>query len=462
MTTPATGGGGVDEWVERAGRWAAARLTRRSFISRLGRTALVVAGGAAASTLMAEPAGARVCGQTGVSPSCPDFDCTDIWGWCWYSTGCCAGGLLKKICDCCAPNWPNVHGYCPTGTNVRCIVESCGEDPRVQRVRTTRLTTDDPGAMAASIRAAKFPTGNGSIVVGDSQDPLFGAVAIALAAMIEAPVILLPRRALAPTEAAEIQRLGSSAFLASPLLPPAADQELDSRGVWVHRVGTSEDLVSFSGEVAAWVADRLGGRDVVAVGAAEAPPVRALATSFAATLRLPLVYRPETLAGAGVALVGAEMAARRAEFPSAPVFPGPDQVDLSLQLAETVAGGLAGTIVLAPRDSPVLLALAAFGAPVLVHEHDNAARLLPFLMAHRGKITRAWLGGHRGSFGSPAYRQVQSALNGYEIHQLIGVAGQGLPVYSQPLAERVVGAARRGTDPPPYRLASRPWGQAGR
>ena len=51
----------------------------------------------------------------------------------------CAGGALKKICDCCRANHPNVHGYCPSGTNVLCIVESCGADPRVQVVALRRI-----------------------------------------------------------------------------------------------------------------------------------------------------------------------------------------------------------------------------------------------------------------------------------------------------------------------------------
>ena len=81
--------------------------------------------------------------QSGITPKCDTFDCVgpgDVWGWCWYaSDGCCANGGLKKICDCCTVNYPNVHGYCPSGTNVRCIVESCGTDPRVLKVALTPI-----------------------------------------------------------------------------------------------------------------------------------------------------------------------------------------------------------------------------------------------------------------------------------------------------------------------------------
>ncbi|MCU0273062.1 MAG: hypothetical protein MUE34_07520 [Acidimicrobiales bacterium] len=38
--------------------------------------------------------------------------------------------------------------------------------------------------------------------------------------------------------------------------------------------------------------------------------------------------------------------------------------------------------------------------------------------------------------------RLQSTLNGYQVQELMGVAGQGLPVISQPMAERPIGAAR--------------------
>lgn len=46
--------------------------------------------------------------------------------------------------------------------------------------------------------------------------------------------------------------------------------------------------------------------------------------------------------------------------------------------------------------------------------------------------------------------EAQSSLNRFDVHQLQGVSGQGLPVRSQPLAERELGKARiaayRGAD----------------
>src|SRR5207249_10169348 len=58
----------TDALAERAGRWTAARFTRRSLFGRVGRAAVMLAGGPAIATLLADPASARVCGQPGVSP----------------------------------------------------------------------------------------------------------------------------------------------------------------------------------------------------------------------------------------------------------------------------------------------------------------------------------------------------------------------------------------------------------
>lgn len=108
-----TTGTGVDHFTEELGRWAARRTSRRSFIGRAGKIAVLVAGGPTIVALLADDAEARVCGQTGVSEKCPTYDCDDIWGWCWYTTGCCADGLLKKICDCSRPTTPTCTATAP-------------------------------------------------------------------------------------------------------------------------------------------------------------------------------------------------------------------------------------------------------------------------------------------------------------------------------------------------------------
>lgn len=61
--------------------------------------------------------------------------------------------------------------------------------------------------------------------------------------------------------------------------------------------------------------------------------------------------------------------------------------------------------------------------------------------------------GSTGPLDTRGVYEVQSLVNGYDAHRLSGVAGQGQPVYEQPLAEREIGRARPGNAPPPARTA---------
>src|SRR5687768_16602918 len=199
--------------MEAASRRLASRSTRRSFLGKLGRGAVLVAGGSTIATLLVgDEAEARVCGQSGVSPLCDTYDCDDgVWGWCWYATGCCAGGGLKKICDCCKARHPNVHGYCPSGTNVLCIVESCGTDPRVQVVPVRGIPSDDVATVSAG--ASRAARGEGSAPVIWMVDTASSLLACALApAAAQARVPLLATRPdlLGAATIAELQRLGTT------------------------------------------------------------------------------------------------------------------------------------------------------------------------------------------------------------------------------------------------------------
>ena len=186
----------LDRVVEGWSRRLAARSTRRSFLGKVGRTSVLVAAGPSLATLLAGRADARVCGQSGVSPKCPTYDCVGpgtVWGWCWYASGdvCCAGGGLKKICDCCKLAHPNVHGYCPAGTNVFCIVESCHADPRVMNVPVLPFGGGDTAFVAASVSRARFPTGStpsAPPVLADAGDARMIAVAAPLAVVTGAPL----------------------------------------------------------------------------------------------------------------------------------------------------------------------------------------------------------------------------------------------------------------------------------
>ncbi len=408
---------------------------------------MLVAGGPALATLLADRAEARVCGQSGVSPRCPTFDCNDIWGWCWYATGCCANGALKKICDCCRSGYPNVHGYCPAGTNVRCIVESCGQDPRLQRVRVERVLSDDREELATRIRQATFPAGSAAIAITDGEQPLVGAVAVAAAAIIGIPLLHVPRtrlgeahlRALTVSGAIHVVILGAA-------LPGEIDQQLQGYGIKVERIGTSADLSTFSAEVAADLQRRIGPRNVVAltdsgVSAASAPA----AAAFAAEGRYPVIIGADTQrAGAGIYLVGPELAPRAADLAGAAVVSGgsPQEVAINLARMARSEGRATGRIGLAPAGSPVALQLASLGGVVLLHDPGGLGPTRNWIIGNRNGLQSAWLAGREGTLPSPAVWQLQSALNGFDVQNLRGVGGQGLPVIPQPISERPIGRAR--------------------
>ena len=438
----------LDRFVERAGRWTAARGTRRSFLGRLGKAAVLVAGGPALATLIADPADARVCGQSGVSPRCPTFDCNDTWGWCWYATGCCAGGRLKKICDCCRFRHPNVHGYCPPGTNVLCIVESCGQDPRLMRVGLERLTTDDRDAIASRIRQANFPAGSRAIAITDAEDGLVGAVAVAAASIIGIPLIHVPRARLGETHLRLLTTLGAvHAVVLGPQLPGELDRQLRMYGIVVERIGTDPNRATFSAQVAKDMQRRAGPRNAVALtdsglSLAAAP----VAAAFAAGAGYPIIIGADTQrSGAGLYLVGPELAARAADLAGAAVVSGGSVAEIAVNFAAMARaeGRGRGRIALVPEGSPVALAMASLGAPLLVHEPGGfSGATRDWVIGNREGLTSAWLGGHAGAMGSAAIWQLQSALNGFDVQLLRGTGGQGLPVIDQPISERPIGRAR--------------------
>jgi hypothetical protein len=444
----------VNDAVEHAGRWTAARSTRRSFLGRVGRLGVLLAAGPALAELLTDVAGARVCGQSGVSPLCPTYDCDDTWGWCWYAQGCCAGGALKKICDCCGVNWPNVHGYCPSGTNVKRIVESCGTDPRLQTVVVRRLPAEGYDTLAAAVRGERFPGGSAAVVLSDRSWPLADAVAHPVAAVLGAPVLGVGRGPLGGGTLAELRRLGTSdVTIVGAALPSSLDASLRAQGFAVERVGTAPDLGPFSEQVANWIRTVNGADRTVCVAdgglSGAAAPV---ATSFAAGGGLPLVVGMSAAARVGTPsyLIGPELAGRTRQLPGSRALNGGSVAALSVVLAdEAMAAGLATPqrLVLAPRTLPGLVALAGLGAPVVLHSPgtlDGARDWLFRRQARYGRATRVELLGSSGALGTGAYKELQSILNGFEAHRLVGGGGQGLPVIPQPPSERPIGRARRG------------------
>ncbi|HEX7168633.1 MAG TPA: hypothetical protein VF230_16755 [Acidimicrobiales bacterium] len=455
----------LDHITEGAARWLARRTTRRSFLGRVGRGAVFVAGGSSLATvLVATDAEARVCGQSGVSPKCPTYDCDDVWGWCWYATGCCAGGELKKICDCCRANHPNVHGYCPSGTNVLCIVESCGADPRVQVVSLRRVGSDDPVTVSAGASRMRFPAGEArSVWLTDAADQVLAAAAAPAAAKAGAPLLLTSGDALAIQTIAEIQRLGaSSAVLVGPARP-GIEAGLRRYGLTTERYLGGAGAVVVSEHVTAQFL-AAGARRVVCVEphglSASAAP---LGAALAAAKGYPVVVgvdRAKALASGAVAgsprpvltyLVGPEASARAGEVAGGHPFRGADWASLSREIfdvafrVEGVDGGRFALI--AVGVLPVSAALAA-GGPILVHPPGGLDGVRDSLFLSRDRFRAGALCGATNGLTTEAYYEAQSIVNGFDAHKLIGVAGQGLPVIEQPEPERPIGLARRSVAPP--------------
>jgi hypothetical protein len=458
MTDPAG-----DRVAERVARWLAARITRRSFLGRLGRGAMLVASGSVVATLLSEdPAAARVCGQSGVAPKCPTYDCDETWGWCWYATGCCANGGLKKICDCCAPI-DFVHGYCPSGTNVLCIVESCGNDPRVQTAPTTRLQLDDPVALSAAASRARHGPGSQPDVVLAPIDPLWAGVAAPYAAGRRAALLLTSGTALAAATVAELQRLGTrrAALFGAPLSGALADQ-LGRYGIESEVVHASGDVVEVARDVATERA-RAGSNRAFCVEAGGVSAMAApLAGAAAAAMGHPLLIGTASARAHGAVLtylVGPEAAANAASVPGGHPLRTAALDQLSAEVAEAAAvgNGDISSVGLLPGDRPALAAgLLSFGAPILLHGPAQLGVLRDWMFARRDRFRRVVVAGTAGALDTNGYYEVQSLVNAFEAHLLIGVDGQGLPVIEQPNQERPLGLARiasRGgeaDDPPAY------------
>ena len=263
-----TNDNGIDRFTERAARWLASRTTRRGLLANAGKRALVLTGGGAIAGLLAERASARVCGQSGISPICPTYDCAGpgfVWGWCWYaSPGCCADGGLKKICDCCKSGFANVHGYCPDGTNVYCATESCLEDPRVQTVLVDWTELSD--ASAAALRFSQYrPAGSAStVVVGNPVEPLWAAVAIPVAVEFGVPLLFS-----GPGTAEELVRLGATTVIGVGPVAEATERLTSATDVAVASVEVGAWLLARTGRSTVW----LSGADATAVGTPP-PPAR--------------------------------------------------------------------------------------------------------------------------------------------------------------------------------------------
>ena len=459
-TTSVVAGSGLA--MERVSRWLASRTTRRSFLGKLGRGAVLVAGGSTIATLLVgDEAEARVCGQSGVSPKCSTYDCDapGVWGWCWYATGCCAGGELKKICDCCLADHPNVHGYCPSGTNVLCIVESCGTDPRVQVVDLRRIPTDDAVVMAAGASRVRNGAGSAAEVwIVEAGQPVLASVLTPIGARRGIPVLLARGTGLGAHLIAELQRLGArKVVLRGPGLSAGVEADVARYGMTVERLDPDGSLAAVSA-LAEGIAGQVRGEGVRRAVCIESSGMSLdaapLAAAFAAAKGYPLIVgvdRAKALGFTLVYLVGPEAAARAGEVAGGHPIGEASWAALSAAIADIafrVEAVGPGGVGLVADGGPGPLGLLPAGGPILMHVPGSLEGVRDALFTGRERIRTVALGGATGALTTDSYYELQSIVNGFDAHKLIGVAGQGLPVIDQPLGERPIGLARRSNTPP--------------
>ena len=453
----------LDRVTEAGARWLARRTTRRSFLGTAGKTVLVAAGGSAVSLAFAQQAEARVCGQSGVSPRCPTFDCVppDFWGWCWYAgnASCCADGGLKKICDCCRTKYPNVQGYCPDGSSVFCVVESCLEDPRVQRVPLDRWISATVAETSAERTAARIAAGAApTVVMTSADDPLLAAVALPVAAELGVPLLLVPGASVPAAVERELTRLGTTRIVMVGGGMSAAVVGTLATGRALDRMAdTVAGIAAVSVEIAKWVVNRTGRKECVALGAGAASAALAgVVGGLAGNRRMPLLVSADAVtalrsavgADTTVTWIGADSGAPATPGASDRVVTDADPSALSRKVAQIaldaepaaqfrMAVSLAGAgpfsaAFLAPGTLAVLT-----GGP----EIDPALRDWIIGVAARFSGAETSFAPSATLSAAGTY-QLQSALNGFMANVLTGVSGQGLPVVAQPMAEREIGKAR--------------------
>ncbi len=457
-TTTPTAGHGLDARVEQLGRWTAKRTTRRSFLHRLSQIAVLVAAGPIMANLLIRKAQARVCGQSGITPKCDTFDCTgegSVWGWCWYaSDGCCRDGGLKKICDCCILDYPNVHGYCPVGTNVACIVESCGKDPRVLTVDLVPVEWDaQDGYFPAAAVAAN--TTSGKVVLVDDDNPVLTYLAAPVAGALGIPIFPLGPSGPSPKVTRAIQQLEPREALIVGGISSSARASIQRLGLRLRDIAGGSDPAAISNDVANFLV-RVSNvnRTVTVASTGLSAEVTPLAAVFAAVAGFPLLLDSQTTATIGLPTlyIGAEP--DDAGVPSERTG-STNLTDLAVELAglaSALAYVDAGRISIVPAGSSDIIGMVNTGAPVLLHPQASLGPIEGWIDTHTlqfGELREVFYIKGPGELTIDQYWALQGAANGFRTDQLMGVAGQGLPVIRQPYAERPIGLARIGSAPQP-------------
>ncbi|MEM7325166.1 MAG: hypothetical protein AAF531_18900, partial [Actinomycetota bacterium] len=350
------------------------------------------------------------------------------------------------------------HGYCPSGTNVRCIVESCGTDPRVLNVALTPLEW----AGATGYHHAAVQLGHASAtkaVVADDSDRWMQYIAAPLAGTLGIPLLGIGPNGASAEDIALLNSLGVTEVIA--VGPVSATGTLTAAGFTVDQVTTASDLATISQQVADHITKINDIHRTVTVEAAGlSAEVAPAAAAFAALGGYPLVVGSATALAIG--------------YPTLYVGPEPAEVavsgnrtvatsavDLSIELADLAAAiphVSPNRIAIAPSGSSDAVGLVNLGVPLVLHPLDRLGPLESWIQDHSlryGELAEIFYMVGPGQLITEEYWKLQSAANGFRADQLQGVAGQGLPVIRQPLAERPLGMARTdgaltwGSESPP-------------
>jgi hypothetical protein len=152
-------------------------------------------------------------------------------------------------------------------------------------------------------------------------------------------------------------------------------------------------------------------------------------------------------------MVGPEAARHAGELSGGFPINGATREEVAIALATAAVGPMGVRNVfarLAPSTNPdVSVGLCGEGGVLLYHPAGAlGGAAYGWVREHAIALRGAMAGGTTGALGDGGIYDLQSALHVFDTHLLIGQAGQGLPVISQPREEREVGRARVKGAPP--------------
>jgi hypothetical protein len=322
------------------------------------------------------------------------------------------------------------------------------------------LVTAHDGSSAVALanhRTAAFVAGSvGAVVLAHPTDRFLAALATPVAARLTAAVLTTSLDVLLPEVAVEITRLGAKRIVVvgsgfgAPVLESIA--ALVGAG-GVEHIGTNPSVPAASIEVARWLVANGSQDRALVIGTGGQSQALAPAAGAAAALDQGILligvdaaaaFRTErqsiALAFVGESIPGATATDRKVT--------GADASELARNLADERMAAEPASVwplaLLVGDDSALSVTLIQPGSLAVLHGVDSLdAPTRDWLIARRTKLSAAHVaaGGRSGLTDQRIY-EVQSAVNGFQAHLLIGGDGMGIPVIAQPNEEKALGQAR--------------------